>query len=260
MKKYLVLFIAVVCFSFIGCNKDDDNNQLNYVTFASNSRAYAVEQDGSGSFDVTIYTANDTGSDRTFNINVEGSSTADPSSYEVPATVTVLANSNEASFTVDVTDTNISNSGETLVLNLSGNGAYTGESLEINLTRNCPSELAGTYDVLSSGSSTDGAPVNNPVVDFSYQVTLAKTGEHTYTVSDIFAGVYIEWYCDAYGYCTETPATITDVCGNLSGSFTDGFDSAVTITGTNNYDGTLTITWENAYGDTATATYTLVQD
>lgn len=261
MKKHLILFLAVISASFFtSCEKDDDFTPPNYVTFESNSMEYAVEQNGSGSFDVTVYTANKTGSDRTFNITVDGSSSADPASYEVPATVIVPANSNEATFTINVTDNNISNSGNTLVLNIAGSEAYTGENLVVNLTRDCPSDLAGTYDVLSSGSSTDGAPANNPIVDFPYQVTITKTADKTYEVSDIFAGVYEDWYCEAYGYCFETPATIKDVCGNLSGSFEDGFESAVTVTGTNNYDGTLTITWENDFGDTATATYTLVQD
>lgn len=258
MKKYLILFMAVVSTSFfVGCDSDDEFTPPNYVTFANQEMNISVDQNSSASIDVTVFTANTTGSDRTFPIIVSANSTLDAAAYNVPANVTIPANSNETTFTVEVNDTNISNEGESLILTLEGAAElYTGDSLVISVVRNCPSDLEGTYAVLSDGSSTDGAPANNPVEDFPYQVDIVETADKTYSISDGFAGLYIEWYCDAYGYCFETPGTFTDVCGNLSGSWEDGFESNVTLTGTVNDDGTLTITWVNGFGDTATATYT----
>lgn len=254
-----MLFITAVTVSvLVGCSNDDDFTPPNYVTFAEDAMGFAVDQNSTGTFDVKVFTSTVTGSDRTFGINVLESSTADAASYSVPATVTIPANTNEGTITVDVTDTNISNSGETLVLAIEGeSGLFVGEPLSVSLTRNCPSDLAGTYSVVSSGTSTDGAPVNNPLVDFPYEVTVTKTGENTYAVSDIFAGVYIDWYCDAYGACAETEEEFQDVCGNLVGSFEEPFGTTATITGTNNYDGTFTLTWVNGFGDTATSVYTL---
>ncbi|QYA25327.1 DUF1735 domain-containing protein [Gramella sp. MT6] len=258
MKKFFNLFFVLAAFSLVvvGCDYDDDMEPLSYVTFGETSGEIAVPQNGGGSFDVSVYTGNVTGSDRTFDVMVAESSTLPADSYSVPATVTIPANSNEASITVDFTDTSISNAGNSLVLSIESTPEVTaGDPLAISVSRDCPSELEGTYSVLTSGQSTDGA-APDPVVDLPYTVTLTKTGTNKYTVSDIFAGIYIDWYCDAYEYCVDTEATITDVCGNLSSTFEEPFGTETNVTGTVNADGTLTISFENGYGDTATSVYT----
>lgn len=257
MKKFLILFIAAISMSiFTGCEEDDDFNPPNYVTFANNTQDFAVTQNGSGTFDVNVFTNTEIGSSRTFNIEVLESSSLGTDSYDVPESVTVPGGSNVGTFTVSISDTNIDNAGETLILGLSeGNNFFVGEPVTVNVTRDCPSDLAGTYSVLTSGQSTDGAAAD-PVVDLPYTVTITKTGTNTYSVSDIFAGIYIEWYCDAYGLCDETEGSFTDVCGILSSSFTEPFESDASLSGTNNGDGTLTISFENGFGDTATSVYT----
>ena len=120
----------------------------------------------------------------------------------------------------------------------------------------CPSDLGGDYSVISNGTSTDGAPANNPLVDFAYNVTLTDNGGGNYTISDGVAGVYQDWYCAPYGYCFETAGSMTDICGDLSGSWTESFGCEITLTGSVNADGTLSISWENCFGDSATAVYT----
>lgn len=128
----------------------------------------------------------------------------------------------------------------------------------INYPVSCPSNLGGNYKVVSSGFSTDGAPVNNPLVDFEYDIVLTDNGGGSYTISDGVAGVYQDWYCAPYGYCFETAGTFTDVCGILSGSWTEAFGCQVDLTGVANDDGTLTIQWANCFGDTIEeAIYTL---
>lgn len=114
----------------------------------------------------------------------------------------------------------------------------------------CPSDIGGNYNVVSSGFSTDGAPVNNPLVNFSYDIVLTDNGGGSYTISDGVAGVYQDWYCAPYGYCFETEGSFTDVCGTITGSWTEAFGCQVDLTGTVNPDGTLTIQWANCFGDT----------
>lgn len=257
MKRFLFIFTAMLTtVLFVGCQYEDDIPEPNYVSFGTTSGSVAVPQNGNGTYDVKLYAANTTGSDRTFNVKVSEASTLGADSYSVPATVTIPANTNEATITVALSDTSISNSGDKLILEIEGSAdLYVGDPVTINVTRDCPSDLAGTYSVLTSGQSTDGAAAD-PVVDLPYTVTLAKTGANTYSVSDIFAGIYIDWYCEAYGYCVDTEESITDVCGNLSASFTEPFGESATVTGTVNSDGTLTISFVNGYGDAATSVYT----
>lgn len=131
-------------------------------------------------------------------------------------------------------------------------------STSISYPVSCPSDIGGNYTVVSSGFSTDGAPVNNPIVNFSYDVVVSDNGGGSYTISDGVAGVYQDWYCVPYGYCFETEGSFTDVCGTLSGTWTESFGCEINLTGVINMDRTLTITWANCFGDTIEeAIYTL---
>ena len=139
-----------------------------------------------------------------------------------------------------------------------GSDVHTSGQYSTNVTFpvSCPSDLGGTYNVISNGVSTDGAPVNNPLVNFPYIVVVTDNGGGSYTISDGVAGVYIDWY-SGYGYTFETEGNFTDVCNTLNGEWTEAFGCTVTLTGTANGDGTLNIHWDNCFGDYADAVYTI---
>lgn len=112
--------------------------------------------------------------------------------------------------------------------------------------------LAGTYDVISNGTSTDAGA--QPAVDYAGTVTLTKVGAN-YSFDDVFAGVYKYWYSQ-YGYTINTKRTLTlDKCGNLFASTYDSFFSSVYVTGKVNTDGSITLYWYNGFGDKCTAVY-----
>lgn len=122
----------------------------------------------------------------------------------------------------------------------------------------CPSDLAGTYSVVSSGESTDSGPSPdiNPIANYPFTVTLTDAGGGSYAMSDAYGGLYLLWYA-MYGITPDhSKATIKDVCGTLSASYTGPFSEAVTLEGTVNDDGTLTIHWENEFGDFGDSVYT----
>lgn len=123
-------------------------------------------------------------------------------------------------------------------------------------TVSCPSDLAGTYSVVTSGASTDSGPTpdENPITDYPYTVTITGSGG-SYSLSDAYGGLYLLWY-DMYGITGDVPGTFTDVCGTLSGTFPEPFGGSTTLTGTVNGDGTLTIHWENEFGDFGDSVYT----
>lgn len=179
MKKYLILFITTISFSFfVGCeDADDDFNPPNYVTFAENSMNFAVNQNSSGSVEVTIFTANTTGSDRTFTINVEESSTLNSDSYDIPGTVVVPANSNEGTFTVNVTDNSLDDAGDVLVLTVGGGDEfYSGAPLTLNIAKICEFEPVGIFTN------------NSGWYEQEYNVELvAGATENQYVVKDMFA-------------------------------------------------------------------------
>jgi hypothetical protein len=133
----------------------------------------------------------------------------------------------------------------------------TSYSLEKIAKNSTAPSIAGTYDVISNGESTDGGAENNPLVNFASTVVITDNGDGTFTFSDGWAGVYVEWYT-VYGYTFLEEQTITlDTCSNLSGSWNDAFGGGNSLTGTLNADGTLSIRLDNDYDDYADAVYTI---
>jgi hypothetical protein len=266
MKKIVILaFLSLALMT--SCEEDlviyDVDNGQSLSALASDSGTLPVPAEGS-TFSLPVEVSTRSTADRAISVSVDPSSTALPAEYTIdnsslviPAgefngTILISGNFEEIP---DLTTT-------TLVLNLdSVEGAVVAEgdsSFTLSMFKQCPSDLAGTYVVVSSGQSTDGAPVNNPLVDFSYTVEITKVDgtDLDYVISDGVAGVYQDWYCAPYGYCFETEGNFQDVCDSLSGSWVEAFGSTVSLTGSVNPDGTLTISWENGFGDTATGVYT----
>ena len=117
--------------------------------------------------------------------------------------------------------------------------------------------IAGTYDVVTNGESTDPGPTNNPLVDFASTVVVTDNGNGTYTFSDGWAGVYVEWYT-MYGYTFLEEQTITlTPCLDLTGAWIDGFGGSNALSGTVNTDGTLSIRVANSFGDVVDQVYTI---
>ena len=134
-------------------------------------------------------------------------------------------------------------------------------SVTQSYTVSCPSDLGGTYSSVSSGSSTDSGPTpdENPITGYTSTVTLTDNGGGSYTISDPYGGLYLLWY-DIYGITPDfnVSGTISDVCGTISGNFSEPFGGSTTIDGVVNEDGTITYTWVNDFGDTGTTTLTKV--
>jgi hypothetical protein len=124
----------------------------------------------------------------------------------------------------------------------------------------CPSNLpiVGTYTSRVTGTSTDPGVSPATVTDLAGEVTITQTGPTSYTLSDIFAGLYETWYGELYGVEGNTPATIVDICGAVSiPTFEEPFGYPLVSTySRNETTGVITITWENIYGDTGTVVLT----
>lgn len=246
---------------FCSCESDpiiyDVENGQTLIQFGDSSGTLLVSKNG-GSIDIPVTVTTVSDSDRAVQVSVDTSSTADPSEYVI-GNALVPAGSYTGTITVSGNFDAIPELKTTkLVLNLDGveggdvveNGKFT-----LGLSKQCDSDLAGTYSVLTNGQSTDPA-APDPVVDLPATVTLTSTGDNTYKVSDIFAGIYIDWYCAAYDECEKTEQSISDVCGKISGSFTEPFGESASVTGKVNDDGTLTISFTTGFGDMATSVYT----
>ena len=124
----------------------------------------------------------------------------------------------------------------------------------------CPSDLpvVGTYTSSATGTTTDPGVSPATVNNLAKEVTITQSGPTSYSISDIFGGLYEAWYGELYGYEGNTPAALIDICGAVSiPTFTEPFDSPLVSTYSRNATtGVITITWENGYGDTGTVVLT----
>ncbi|MDX2247755.1 MAG: hypothetical protein SF052_13305 [Bacteroidia bacterium] len=120
----------------------------------------------------------------------------------------------------------------------------------------CPSNLGGTYNVVTTATSTDGC-CPDPVT-VQYTTTLVQTGATTYTVKDFSAGTYTAWYCAPYGLCAGDfeglGAAALDVCGTIS--LTAVYWGSAGAGSVDPATGVITIEWNNAFGDAGTSVYT----
>ena len=136
--KYLFLLLATV-FTLNSCEDGmPETTALNYVTFESTAIDLGVNIDGTSSYEITVYTTQVSGSDRTFNLMVDtDATTADPGAYDVAGTVTIPANTNEGRFMVTLNDVNIGDGKELVVKLDADKGVFTGEAATIFITQIC---------------------------------------------------------------------------------------------------------------------------
>ncbi len=114
----------------------------------------------------------------------------------------------------------------------------------------CPSDIAGSYNSVTSGSTPQGGPYSN----VRKVITLTASGTGKYLLNDMSFGVYAQIYGDA-----SPPGAIFDICDVISGDPTnkDQYNDPFTMNGSvNPATGVLTITWSNTFGDTGTSILT----
>jgi len=244
----------------------DDSGFVNYSDLNASNLSFTVDKEGLAkvtSIDVTItYNNIETGKSETA---VLTSVTAFPSTVKIGKTelINAFPTSVLTEDSISVGDSFTIAGNVKLEDGTYLNGGYSPsifskKPVSLNYSVSCVSAIpAGSYKAVSTASSTDGCPPQPNLTDFPYDVVLTANGSGSYTVSDIFAGVYMNWYGDCYGYTTETAEGFNDVCGQLSISFIDGFGAGVTGSGT--YDpstGKITYTWTNDFADTGTVVLT----
>lgn len=216
MKKIIILLIAIVSLpAFVGCELEEDA-QFNYVTFGEQVLGLDVQEFESNSIEVTVYTANVAGSDRTFNISVDESSTLNAEAYNIPATVTIPANSNKATFTIEVSDNNLPPAGGTLVLEIEGEeGLLTGDPLELVVSKICEFDPAGMY-VNNSGFFGEEFPVE----------VIAGDEPNEYIIEDLYAeGTDITFIVNE-DYSITVPFQDAWVSGDYGQASIEGTDDA----------------------------------
>jgi len=146
MKKIANIFlILLVSISLLNCEDTLEPSALDYIAFGTDKYSTGVDPGGSTTFDIPVYTAKVYSAAKTFNVIVDGSNAA-AGSYDVPASVTVAAGTNEGILTVSLSDVNLGIGVNKIKINFEDvAGAYHGESTTLEYVQNC-NEVTVTLD------------------------------------------------------------------------------------------------------------------
>lgn len=243
MKKIISILLSLTIVLILNsCSEDSkDSNNLNYVALHQNFVA-EVLPDGNESFDFPVYATKIENFDRTFEVSlIEASSTADPSAYSIPSTVTIPAGKSTGYLTIDAVGENISSSGsDVIVLQIvSTNGILVGPRATVSLKHLClniPVMLEITFDGYASETSWELEDGDGNIVYSAAEGTYSDGQAKAITTFCLTPGTYTFTINDAYGDGLSYPAdgTISISNGgtelvNIVGDFGDTYSETFTI-------------------------------
>lgn len=136
-KLYTLLFLSLALFS--SCEEEVEAPNTAYASFESYFSADVTVTPGENyNKSISVYTANITDTDRTINLTASGSISA--ASYTMPMSVTIPANSNEATLDLVFNETDLEIiSDKTLTIEMVGSEEMSvGEAITLNVAKGCP--------------------------------------------------------------------------------------------------------------------------
>tara|TARA_R110002073_G_scaffold293194_2_gene458799 strand:- start:77541 stop:78293 length:753 start_codon:yes stop_codon:yes gene_type:complete len=148
MKKTANLLLILFSFVFLQSCDDEqfDASAFNYVAFGSSTYTAGVDVGGTTTVAIPVI-ASKVGA-ATITVSVDGSG-AGANSYEVPASLSIPAGSNEGTLSVTLSDSNLGIGVNSVVITFGddlASGISSGTSTTISYTQNC-AEVTGTLDL-----------------------------------------------------------------------------------------------------------------
>lgn len=204
MKKITNIFLIILSLVlFQNCDDEQFESSIDIVSFAGSSHSTGVDIGGSATYDINVYSSSKASSDLTFNIAVDATG-AGEGSYDVPSTVTIPSGSNEGSFTVNLSDSNLGIGVNALILSFTDvrAGFDHGESTTIEYTQNCEEVIASldiifdeyasetSYEITDAlggvVSSADLGTWSDGDASASVTISLCSGRDYTFTINDDF--------------------------------------------------------------------------
>ncbi|MCB0445197.1 MAG: hypothetical protein KDC68_06015 [Gelidibacter sp.] len=266
MKKIFLLLTCVSLLStFTSCNDEEDIHVYDsgdIAYFEETASSLFVTSDNP-SESIEIVSTVTSSADRTYNIQIDPSSTAvEGVEFTLgSSTLTIPAGEYFGTVTVNGIFDGALETGSTLVLNLTSttNEVATFDTTHtVSIFKLCESNLGGTYEVTTTYGYHDFLPDFNP---HTTMMDIEALGNGNYFVQDFSGGLYTEGpYASAYGTGpTSFDLIFTDVCGNIS--WVDQSDpwGSVEMDGVNSVDpdtGVITTSWYcTGYGENGVSVY-----
>jgi len=159
MKR--ITFFTLLLLSVFGFDSCKDHiagtEFINYAAFDTNVPTIIVNKGTSTDADISVYASQITGAERTFDVAVvAANTTANTASYNVPATLTIPANSNKGTITVKAIDNNLGEAPVTLKLKISSSDKdiiIGTDVITLKIQKFCPFVMD---DFVGSWPGTDG--------------------------------------------------------------------------------------------------------
>lgn len=177
---------------------------INYAAFDTKVPTIIVIKGSSIDVDVNVYATQSTGVDRTFDVEVvAANTTANAESYNVPATLTIPANSTKGTMTVKAIDNNLGENLVTLKLKISSSDESLiigTDAITLQIQKFCPFVMA---DFVGTWPGTDGFGTGSHLL--ASQVVIDTPTETTVKVT----GLNFGWMSVKWGETISAGGTIT---------------------------------------------------
>lgn len=147
MKKIIYLFVTLFSFTFLqNCEDTYVPDAAAYVTFAKLAYSTGVDPGGSTIVDITVFTADIAGADRSFDLTADGTGAA-AGSYSVPSSVTIPAGSNEGTISVSLSDVDLGIGVNKVIIGFAHEDGFSNSAATtISYIQNC-TEVTATLDL-----------------------------------------------------------------------------------------------------------------
>lgn len=203
-KIYKFLTLSAMFIFALSCQDRDEiiyeGNQSDQALISFSSGAYNLEIDKNdvGSLDVIVFSSARRDSDRTYNIEIiegEENTTADPSTYVLPSTVTIPANELKGTLTIEGIDNNVTVNPELLTIKLTGvdeaSATYTTQAV-ISVYEVCPvpeTFLVGEYQISDDQASVGPANESSNFGTGTVEISVGETPTQRVFTATVLPGI-----------------------------------------------------------------------
>ena len=259
MKKiiYSLLALSLV----LSCSDTDDHgvdvNNFNGIYFVDGISDYLIDNIGAPKL-IEVASTMTSGSDRTYTIEIDESSTAVAGvDYDLTSSsVTIPAGSSSATFAINGNFDAATPEGVTLKLYVSDSDMTI--VYDMGIFQYCVSDIAGMYSMTTTYGFHDFLPTYETNIQ---DMEIVELGGGAYSIADFTGGLYSDGpYSGAYS-TLPTYAEITENCGLISWSGqSDPWGAMIPLEGGENSvdaNGVITISWFcEGYGENGVSVYT----
>lgn len=232
MKKIIIVFILALFLN--SCSKNEsalyDPNGQGLVYFASTTSRLDIILDGEGQVQIPINVSSLSSVDRTVNLEILDSSTADSQNYSMPASVVIPANEYSGVLVINGVDVTAETTTEIIVLKITsvaggGNLVISPVTHEVSVSQSCPvdpTKFIGNYLIEETTPFVDGPTLSHgTVIELKHLNANAPTTERKFSTKNYgnycspFRDFFFDLSCGEVIVRANQPSTCTCTAAGL---------------------------------------------